>query len=79
MFVASILFYVAAAVLGILFWVWAVRGIVAKIYKNTFGKKKCRQADSVRIVWLALFFHRNWLFDRVACDRRGSDSDRKIR
>ena len=53
MFVASILFYVAAAVLGILFWVWAVRGIVAKIYKNTFGKK-----NVVRLILFGLF---GWL------------------
>lgn len=34
----GILFFLAA-ILAVLFWVWAVRGILAKIYKTQFGKK----------------------------------------
>ncbi|MBQ9239096.1 MAG: hypothetical protein IJ191_07280 [Treponema sp.] len=32
------LFFIAALILCILFWVWVVRGILAKVYKTAFGK-----------------------------------------
>ena len=37
--IAACFFFFVAAVFAVLFWVWAVRGILAKIYKTSFGKK----------------------------------------
>ena len=59
MIIASILFFIAAAALfAVLFWVWAVRGILAKVYNQTFGKEN--------VVKMLVFGLLGWVFFFVA-------------
>ncbi len=46
--------FIASAVCAVLFWVWAVRAILARIYKTRFGKK-----NAVRLI---VFGAAGWVF-----------------
>ena len=52
--IASIILFAVSLVFAVLFWVWVVRGILAKVYKTPFGKKN--------VVRLILFGVAGWLF-----------------
>ena len=51
--IAATIFFIAALVLAVLFWVWVVRALLAKIYKTPFGKKN--------VVSLLLFGTGGWV------------------
>ena len=51
----GIIFLLLGFILSILFWIWTIRGIVAKVYGKVFGKKKI--VSLISFFFLSMFFY----------------------